>query len=492
MIDYATFCQIRDAHQRQKLSVEQIAQSLNLHRQTVSYWIGQPSYRPRHAPPRPSKLDPFKADIARWLEAHPLSAVQVFQRLREQGYTGGQTIVKDYVQRIRPRRAPAYLRLTFEPGECAQVDWGSFGTIAVGATRRRLSFFVMVLCYSRKLYVEFTAAQTMEQFLGAHVNAFQAFGGGVQSVMVDNLKSAVLQRPRGEAPVFHPRYLELANHYGFSIRACGVGKGNEKGRVENGVGYVKKNFLNGLAISDLTALNAAALHWLETVANVRVHGETRQTPQALFTEEKPHLSALPEHAFDAALIQTLRASNQFRVRFDTNRYSVPAEYASRRVTVKAYTDRLCVYADDKLIARHPRSYARHQDIEDPEHPKALLAQRRNAREQRLLARFLALGPDAEAYYHQLTERRLNARQHLHKILALSDAYGVEPVARALADALVFQAFSSEYIANLLAQRQRAQPHTEAPLHVPRAGDLLELDVPEPDLSVYDQDDEPAR
>lgn len=491
MIDYATFCQIRDYHQRQKLRVEQIAQALKLHRQTVAYWLRQPTYRARQTPRRSSKLDPFKADIARWLEAHPLSAVQLLQRLREHGYTGGLTIVKDYVRRIRPRRAPAYLRLHFAPGECAQVDWGSYGTIAVGATRRRLSFFVMVLCYSRRLYVEFTAAQTMEQFLGAHVNAFETFGGGVRAVMVDNLKSAVLQRPRGDAPVFHPRYLELANHYGFTIRACGVGKGNEKGRVESGVGYVKKNFLNGLAISDLTTLNAAARHWCQTVADVRVHSETRQTPQARFAEEQAQLLPLPEQPFDAALIQTLRASSQFRVRFDTNRYSVPAEYASRQVTLKAYPDRLCLYADGQLIARHRRSYARHQDIEDPEHPKALLAQRRNAREQRLLARFLTLGPDAEAYYHQLTDRRLNAQQHLHKIVALSELYGVEAVARALADALHFQAFSSEYIANLLAQRQRAQPDTEAPLHVPRAGDLLEIDIPEPDLSVYSGSDDDA-
>lgn len=489
MISYETFCQIKDYHQRQHLSVAQIARQLDVHPDTVAKWLATEHYQRTRAAPRASKLDPFKPDIARWLEAHPYSAVQIYQRLREQGYTGGTTIVKDYVQRIRPRRAPAYLKLSFAPGECAQVDWGSFGTIEIGATRRRLSFFVMVLCYSRLMYVEFTAAQTMEQFLGAHLNAFRAFGGSVQAVMVDNLKSAVLQRPRGEPPVFHPRYLELANHYGFTIRACGVGKGNEKGRVENGVGYVKKNLLNGLTISDLTALNAQAQHWLETVANVRLHGETRQTPQALFAQEKPHLQPLPEQPFDAALIQTVRASNQFRITFDTNRYSVPAEYASQRVLLKAYPERLCLYANGQLIARHRRSYARHQDIEDPDHPKALLAQRRNAREQKLLARFLALSPQAETYYLHLSERRLNVQHHLHKIVALSEIYGTEPVARALSDALSFEAFSCEYIANLLAQRQHLAPDQVAPLHVPRAADQLELDINEPDLSIYDTPDE---
>lgn len=492
MIDYQTFCQIRELHQRQGLNVEQIAQALELHRHTVTKWLAEPHYRPARQASRASKLDPYKGDIVRWLEAHPLSAVQVLQRLREQGYEGGYSIVKDYGRKIRPRRRPAFLRLAFAPGECAQVDWGSYGTMAVGATRRRLSFFVMVLCYSRLMYLEFTLAQTMEHFLGCHENAFRAIGGGVESVMVDNLKSAVLQRTPGEPPVFHPRYLELANHFGFHIRPCGVGKGNEKGRVENGVGYVKKNFLNGLEISDLTALNHAAREWLDNVANVRVHGETRQRPVDRFQEERAKLLPLPEQPFDSAWLKTVRVSNQFRVSFDANRYSVPAEYASQHVLLKAYPERLCIYADNKLIARHPRCYDRHQDIEDPDHPRALLAQRRNAREHKMLARFLALSPQAEAYYHQLAERRFNARHHVHKIVALSEIYGLEAVARAIDDALSFEAFSSEYIANLLESRARLRMPEAIPLHVPRAGDLLDVDVPEPDLALYEPTEEESK
>lgn len=492
MIDYQTFCQIRELHQRQGLNVKQIAQALELHRHTVTKWLAEPHYRPARQASRASKLDPYKGDIVRWLEAHPLSAVQVLQRLREQGYEGGYSIVKDYGRKIRPRRRPAFLRLAFAPGECAQVDWGSYGTMAVGATRRRLSFFVMVLCYSRLMYLEFTLAQTMEHFLGCHENAFRAIGGGVESVMVDNLKSAVLQRTPGEPPVFHPRYLELANHFGFHIRPCGVGKGNEKGRVENGVGYVKKNFLNGLEISDLTALNHAAREWLDNVANVRVHGETRQRPVDRFQEERAKLLPLPEQPFDSAWLKTVRVSNQFRVSFDANRYSVPAEYASQHVLLKAYPERLCIYADNKLIARHPRCYDRHQDIEDPDHPRALLAQRRNAREHKMLARFLALSPQAEAYYHQLAERRFNARHHVHKIVALSEIYGLEAVARAIDDALSFEAFSSEYIANLLESRARLRMPEAIPLHVPRAGDLLDVDVPEPDLALYEPTEEESK
>lgn len=181
----------------------------------------------------------------------------------------------------------------------------------------------------------------------------------------------------------------------------------------------------------------------------------------------------------------MRASKQFRVTLDTNRYSVPAEYASTPLTLKAYPDRVCIYRHEKLIARHARSYDRHQDFEDPDHPRALLEQRRNAREQKLLMRFLTLSPKAQAYYQELEQRRLNPRHHVRKIVALSDIYGVESVARAMEDAFTFQAFSCEYIANLLESRTRQLPEP-SPLHLTRRQDLLEIEVPEPNLSLYDR------
>lgn len=484
MIDYEMFCKIHDHHDRQGLTIAQTARALGLHARTVSTWARTAQYRPRCTAARTSRLDPYKHLVLRWLDAHPYSAQQILQRLREEGFSGGYTILKDYVRTVRPPRREAFLKLCFAPAECAQVDWGEYGSIGVGATRRRLSFFVMVLCYSRLMYLEFTVSQTMEHFLACHEHAFAAFGGVVARVMVDNLKSAVLQRLAGEAPVFNARYLDYARHAGFTISACNLAKGNEKGRVENGVGYVKKNLLNGLELPDFAALNPAARLWLETVANVRVHGETHARPHDLFTQEQPKLAPLNPQPYDVARTQSLRATRQFRIALDTNHYSVPAEYASARVLLKAYPDRVLIYHQDKLIARHTRSYDRHQDIEDPDHPKALLAQRRSAREQRLLMHFLGLGPNAQAYFEGLEQRRLNARAHLRKILALSEIYGAEATARAIADGLHFHAFSSEYIANLLESRARALPATGV-LSLTRRQDLLELDLPAPDLSLYE-------
>jgi transposase len=449
----------------------------------VSYWLAQEHFRPRTPRQHPSKLDPFKAQIVRLLERYPYSAAQVFQRLREQGFDGGYSIVKAYIRTVRPRRQPAFLTLAFAPGECAQVDWGAFGSVPVGQTQRRLSFFVMVLCYSRMMYVEFTVSQTMEHFLACHQHAFEFFGGIPHKVMVDNLKSAVLQRTLGEAPVFNPKYLDFARHNGFTITPCNVGKGNEKGRVENGVGYVKKNFLAGLELPDFSALNPAARQWLDTVANVRLHSETRDKPVQAWHKERPYLSPLPLHPFDIATVSQVRASRQFRIILETNRYSVPAHYAGQALTLKTYPDRLCIYHGDKLIARHTRRYDRFQDVEDPDHPKPLLEQRKKARDHQLFRRFLALSPRAEAYYLKMEERRLNPHHHVRKIVALSDLYDPQTVARAIEDAFTYEAFSSEYIANLLEQRARFTPEASA-LHLTRRADLLEVSLAPPDLSLY--------
>lgn len=488
MIDYQTFHELRRLRDQEHFSAAQIAAALNLDERTVSKWIEVEKYQPRKTGPRPSKLDPFKSTLVRLLSQHPYSAAQLLHRLKEAGYTGGYSILKAFVQRVRPAPAPAFLTLHFAPGQSAQVDWGDAGFLPVGHTRRRLSFFVMVLCYSRRMYVEFTLAQTQEHFLAAHQRAFEYFLGVVREIMVDNCKTAILSHPVGQPAVPHPRYLDFARHYGFTIKACGPRKAHEKGRVEKGVHYVKQNFLAGLQLSSLEAINAAARRWLDEVANVRVHGETHHTPQELFAAEQAALQALTVQPYEPAVLQTVLVSSRCRVTFDTNRYSVPPAYAGKTLVLKVYPDRLVLYHQDRVVAAHLRSYDRHQDLEKPEHVEALLAQRRQARAQQHLTRFLELSPRAREYYQGLEQKRGNPLHHVQKIVALSEVYGVEKVRRALEDALAYHAFSCEYIANLLEQRERplAQPGA---LHLTRQQDLLELDLPAPDLSLYQSEEE---
>ena len=491
MISYELYCQIRLLYQERGLNFAQIARELHVDEETVAKWARAKSYSgsSRTNTQRKSKLDPYKLIIQRWLERHPYTARQVFQRLRsEEGYSGGITILTDYVRTIRRVHAPAFLTLSFAPGECAQVDWGCAGSMSVGSTTRRLSFFVMVLCYSRLSYVEFSLKEATEHFLQAHQNAFEFFDGVPAKVLIDNPKTAVLKHPSGEKPLFHPRYLDFAAHYGFEPRACNVRKANEKGRVESGVGYVKKNFLHGLQLPPgLDALNAGVRQWMDTIANVRIHGETRKKPLEVFATEKPHLKALPPLPADTGVTYTVRANSRFRIRLDTNRYSVPSRYASQLLTLKAFAERLCIYHDQQLIATHTRSYDRHRDFEHPDHVKELLQQRTKARNAKLLSSFYALCPRAEEYYRQLQERRFNPRVHIAKIMALSEVYGPDKVARAIEDAFEFAAFSSDYIANILEQRERLiiQP---GPLHLTRHQDLLDVELAPADLSIYDPKD----
>jgi hypothetical protein len=179
----------------------------------------------------------------------------------------------------------------------------------------------------------------------------------------------------------------------------------------------------------------------------------------------------------------VRATNRCRVVLDTNRYSVPALYASARLTLKLFADRLCIYHGVNLVATHPRSYERHRDFENPDHIKELLDQRRKARDAKLLLRFYSLSPRAEEYHRQLAQRRLNPRVHINKIVALADIYGEDNLARAIEDAFDSEAFSSEYIANILEQRQRLAPQP-GPLHLTRRADLLDVDLGPADLSPY--------
>jgi hypothetical protein len=197
------------------------------------------------------------------------------------------------------------------------------------------------------------------------------------------------------------------------------------------------------------------------------------------------MTQLPPYPYDIATIDQVRASRQFRIAVDGNRYSVPAEYAGAALTLKTYPDRICIYHQQKLIARHVRSYDRQMDFELPDHPKALLAQRRKARDQKIFMRFLSLSDKADEYYRQLEQRRMNPVHHIRQIVALSEIYGDQPVQRAMQDAFAFQAFSCEYIANLLEQRSRKITEPGA-LHLTRNQDLLEITVEKPDMDIYNK------
>ncbi len=474
---------------RQGLSIRTIARQLGMHRRSVREALREGNERaPRNPPPRPSKLDEHRVWIQTLLARYPdLPAQRVFCLLKsERGFVGGASIVRECVAHLRPRQSQAHFTLRFAPGECAQADWGYWKSVAVEGTPRRLSFFVMVLAHSRMLYAELSYAEAMEHWLACHRHAFEFFGGVPEKVRVDRCKTAVAGLEPDGTPRITAEYAAFARHYGFRVDPCNAYCPNEKGRVESGVGYLKTGFFAGREPTSLPAMQAALHDWLVNEANRRIHGATGKRPDEDFEAgDKMHLRPLPVSPADCGVEQQTVADSRFRVTVDTNRYSVPAAFAARRLILRKYHDRIVLLApgERRLLADHPRSYGRRQDRLIPEHERDLILATRHARDKRMLETFLTLGSVAERYLEGLQERRPNWRSHLRRINALATVHGRDETARVLADAMEHDAFAADYVLSILTFRARRQPEPGA-LHVTRRQDLLDLTLPEPDLEVY--------
>src|SRR3989338_611491 len=234
----------------EKLSKSAIASRLHIDRKTVRRALASDQTpAAKIAGPRPSKLDPFKSYLQNRLKQYPeLSGAKFFIELKRMGYPGGYTQIKEYLATLRPEAIETFLRIEPLPGEKAQVDWPNCATIAVGPAVRKLSAFVMVLAYSRMIYIEFTLSQCLEDFLAAHLNAFHFFGGIPKKILYDNLKTVVLARV-GRDIRFNPKFVDFSGYHLFEPVPCAPGKGNEKGKVENGIKYIRTSCLAGYAIT---------------------------------------------------------------------------------------------------------------------------------------------------------------------------------------------------------------------------------------------------
>jgi transposase len=236
---------------------------------------------------------------------------------------------------MRPAPREAFLRLTTFPGEQGQVDWAHFGEVTVGRARRRLSCFVITLSYSRALYLEFFFDQRMESFLRGHIHAFEDWQGIPRVLLYDNLRSVVLER-HGDAIHFHPRLVELSAHYHFAARPCQVRAGNQKGRVERVIRYIRESFFAARPFTTLEELNRQALAWRDREAHGRTWPEgDHRTVLKAFADEKPRLLQLPLHRFDSDLLVPVRSGKTIYVRFDLNDYSIPPAAVCRQLTLAA-------------------------------------------------------------------------------------------------------------------------------------------------------------
>ncbi|MDH4138439.1 MAG: IS21 family transposase [Anaerolineae bacterium] len=340
---------------RRGMTISDIARTTGHDRKTIRAIVNGPvSPAPQKREPRAKRLDPFVPYLERRIEEGVLNCNKLWDELRKQGYEGGKSLVKSFVQPYREaRRQEATMRFETPPGEQAQVDWGHFGFIEHHGHRRRLYAFVMTLGWSRASYLEFTVSADAAWWLRCHVHAFRYFGGVPQIVLHDNLKTAVLERDADGTIHWNPRYLDFGDYYGFAPRPCQPYRAQTKGKVESGIRYVRGNFWPGLRFVDLGDLNQQARAWLDGTANVRVHGTTGEVPfRRLPLERLQSMDSKPD--YDTSLIVFRRVSKDCLVSYDGNYYSVPWEYARKTVELKETEDGqlIVLNAEDDEIARH--------------------------------------------------------------------------------------------------------------------------------------------
>ena len=487
MITEAQRAEIRRLFYAEHWRIGTIASEIGLHPATVRAALETARFNQRTVV-RPSALDPYTDFIRTTLAQYPkLRATRIHEMIVARGYAGSVGQTRRLVRRLRPRPvAEAYLRLHTLPGEQAQVDWGHFGKVTVGRAQRPLSAFVMVLGWSRALHVLFTLDQTMESFLRGHVEAFRYFGGSARTLLYDNLKSAVLAR-QGQAIEFHPRLLELAGHYHFLPRPCAVARGNEKGRVERQIRFLRDRFFAARSFRDVEDLNAQFLRWRTDWAHARpCPGDPDQTVAQALEQERPRLLPLPEHPFECQRVLAKTSGKTPYLRFDRNDYSIPPEFVRKPLTLVATHDHVRILDGATRVAHHTRCYDRGQTIEDPRHIEALVAFKRAARAPTGRDRLLRQLPHAEAFFAQLLEREVPLAQATAQITQLHRDYGASATDAALAHALENETVSLSSVA-LWLEQQRRRHHAlpRVPIELPDRPGVRQLTVPPHDLETYD-------
>lgn len=466
---------------------ETVARRFGVHHSVVRRAIREPEAAAEHHSPAPSELDPFKEYIVQRLTEHPeLTSVRLFFELQEKGFKGGVAQLRRYTSKVRaPRARKAYLRIETEPGEQAQVDWGSFGHWRVDNTQRPLSAFAMVMRWSRAIYVDFSLDQRMDTFLRMHQRALAFFGGVPKRIVYDNLKSVVLHHV-GSTVQFNPAFLGFAGHYLFEPVAAPVRYPEFKGGVEAAIKFIRHSFFYGRTFSSLADLRAQALAWAEQTANTRIHGTTRERPAERLLVERPRLRPLPEHAFDTDLVLPMVVSKEARVHLDTNTYSVPHRFVGHTVHLRAADTTVRIVAEGAVIAEHQRCWARRQAIEDRAHIDAMLERRPAAHAPRRRDRLAALSPECRVYLQEVARRRINLESEIQKLQRLIPLYGEAEVAEGMKRALAARMFGVRYVRAFMDQSRFARGLGEPPEPIITGNTAADEIVVEPhSLETYD-------
>lgn len=446
-------------------SLRRIARDLGVARETVQGIVrrweaeraGQESSPLVPVPQRrPSLVDPFNDAIRQLLQRYPdITITRVFEELRAQGFGGGLTIVRERVLELRP--APLcepVVRFETSAGQQAQMDYSTYDIDFTDEGRRRVHLFSYLLSYSRRQYLHFVETQDLPTTLREHIRAFEHLGGVAHTCLYDNFKAVVL-RHGDEGPLYNPRFLAFATHYGFTPRACRVRRSQTKGKVERPFYYVERSLLNGRTFRTLEHLNEVTVWWLAHVADVRRHRETQQRPLDRHAEEQPQLIPLPAAPYDVAVVAYRVVNVEGFVAYQQNFYSVPWRYIGQALPVRATETELIVYGPQiEEVARH-RLLPRGQTGQRAEHKAHRPSTDPRQHEGLLRERFAELGPIAQRFLDGLLRDQRQGKSQAVKVLALLGTYARKDLLAALERAVRFGAHSLQAIERILAAQ--AQP-----------------------------------
>ena len=465
-IDQECKAKILRYHFVEHWGVNTIAAQLGIHHSTVDRVLSQAGLPKIERAISPSIIDPYVPFMMKTLEQYPtLTAARLYDMALERGFTGGVSHFRARVAQLRPRPIPeAYLRLKTLPGEEAQMDWGSFSHVYIGKAKRPVMAFVMVLSWSRQVFLRFYLNQRMESFLRGHVAAFEAFGGCPRVVLYDNLRSAVLER-QGDAIRFNPVLLALSAHYHFEPRPVAVARGNEKGRVERSIRTIRSSFFAGRQWRDIDDLNTQADAWCRgQSANRPCPEDTSMTVREAFGQEQPKLLALPDNPFPTDERIQVSVGKTPYVRFDLNDYSIPHTHVRQLLTVSASLTRVRVLEGVDVIAEHARSYSKGEQIEDPSHIQTLIDYKHRAREHSGQNRLAHAAPGSVALLELAVQRGHRPTTVVSLLTGMLDDYGASELTCAIDEALQQQAPHPNAV-RLILERRREQRHQPPPLAI---------------------------
>jgi len=434
----------------------------------------------------PASLLSYETFVAETLAQYPrLRATRLYDMLQERGYEGSVRTVRRYVFFVRPApKTEVFLRTEPLIAEQSQIDWAYVGKIFIDGTTRQLWVFVIVLAYSRAMWAELVIDLSASSLRRSLVRACIYFCGMTRQWLFDNPKIVVLER-HGDAVRFHPDLLALAGQLCVALRLCGVRKPQQKGKVERAIRYLRDRFFAARTIRDIDRGNAELLAFLAEIANVRPHPRwpERRIIDVL-AEERARLLALPDPLPSTELVQPVPVDKTAFVNFDANRYSVPSVYANKTLMLVADDTSVRLCDGQVEVARHVRSWGRHQPIEAPEHRAELLEHKRAAREAKGRDQLCIAIPGFDILQARWVAAGRNVGFMTAKALRLLDLYGVEILGAAAREAIARGTHDPGALAVLCEERRRAA-NNPVPIAINLGAHVPDRDVIPHDLETYD-------